>query len=130
MVSAAAKGAAVAQSKATGTSTEKKVVVPREDPVLRAERLLNEAKEKAAITAKAQVDNARETYERSEKNLEKWTRLRDEAKARFSLLAERAGVAGPAGDVVEETEPNAGQELADAINENTEANGIGTSSDE
>ena len=110
MVSKISKAAGSAQS-----NGEKKVVVPREDPVLRAERLLAEAKAKAAEAAVSQVANAKETYERSVANLAKWQRLHDEAKARFALLAERAGVDGPADDSEPAEEPNAGQAYAEAI---------------
>ena len=84
MVSAASKGEAMAGAA--------KVVTPREDPVKRLERLLEETRVKQAAAAKAQLSNAREALTRADANVAKWERIQAEAKAKVAELEVKAGI--------------------------------------
>ena len=59
---------------------------PREDPIARAQRLLQETIEKERAKAVTQLDNARAELAKSEANVEKAVRVRDERKARVERL--------------------------------------------
>lgn len=95
-------------SKATGSAQSaesKKIVVPREDPVLRAQRLLDAAIAKAKATAEGQLTEARAAEGRAKGQLERWTRISEEATAKVAKLESDAGLSSP----------NAGQDYEDAL---------------
>lgn len=87
MVSKISKAAGASQSEGTA-----KIVVPREDPVLRARRILAETEAKAKISAESQLTNAVAAQVRANANVEKWARIQAEANAKVLLLQERAGL--------------------------------------
>ncbi|USH45468.1 hypothetical protein SEA_DOTI_21 [Microbacterium phage DoTi] len=81
------------ESKATVEETkteEKKPVTPREDPIARQKRLLDEAIAKAKVTAEKQLDKARQDLAASQRNVDKAVRVRDERKARVERLEAHA----------------------------------------
>ena len=90
MVSAASKGAATAQS---NKAKDKKPVTPREDPVKRAERLLEEARLKAKANAEKSLDNARKDLAIAQANAEKWQGFVNARQARVDELERQAGIA-------------------------------------
>ena len=108
MVSAASKGAAVKQS-----NEAKKAPTPREDPIARAERLLQETKERVKVTAAKQLVNAEKELEIADRNLERATRVQAERTAKVAELKRQAGIA----------DENEAVSLADAIALNT-ADGV------
>jgi hypothetical protein len=65
---------------------DKKPVTPREDPIARAARLLQEAIDKGKTKAANELDKAREDLQKSEDNVAKATRVRDARKARVERL--------------------------------------------
>ncbi|QDP44840.1 hypothetical protein SEA_ARAXXI_21 [Microbacterium phage Araxxi] len=81
------------ESKATVEETkteEKKPVTPREDPIARAQRQLQETIEKQRKVAADQLEKAREDLAASERNVAKAVRVRDERKARVDRLEAHA----------------------------------------
>lgn len=70
----------------------KKPVVHREDPVKRAERLLAEAKAKAAANAEKQLDSARNDLEVAIKNRDKWEGFVQQRQARVQKLESDLGL--------------------------------------
>jgi len=76
----------------TTSSTEKKAPVKREDPVLKLERQLAEARERKAEYARKNLDEARAALGRAENQIERWTRIRGEAAERVRDLEEAAGL--------------------------------------
>lgn len=84
----------------TATKAEpKKPVTPREDPVVRAKRLLAEAEAKQQAKAIKQLDNARGELERATNQVARWTQLQERAAAKVRTLEEQAGIT-PANDAV------------------------------
>ena len=102
---------------ASKTSTNKKPankkpVVPREDPVKRAERLLAEAKAKAKVNAEKQLDGARNDLEVAIKNRDKWESFVQQRQARVQKLESDLGL---------DTEsPADAQAYADALSDSDE----------
>ena len=76
----------------TKKPASKKPVVPREDPVKRAERLLAEAKAKAKVTAEKQLDGARNDLEVAIKNRDKWEGCVQQRQARVRKLESDLGL--------------------------------------
>ncbi|UVG34228.1 hypothetical protein SEA_HANNABELLA_21 [Microbacterium phage Hannabella] len=87
---AAAKSNTKSETKSTDKVEEKKPVTPREDPIARAARLLEETIEKQRKVAADQLDKAREDLAASERNVAKAVRVRDERKARVERLEAHA----------------------------------------
>jgi ElaB/YqjD/DUF883 family membrane-anchored ribosome-binding protein len=75
----------MAEAKAKETKVEK-TVTPREDPIARAARLLQETIDKQKAKAENELDKAREDLAKSEDNVAKATRVRDARKARVERL--------------------------------------------
>jgi len=73
-----------------------KPVVPREDPVVRLERQLAEAKAKREQAAKAGIASAEAALERANNQVTRWTRIQTEAKAKVEKLRADAGEQSPA----------------------------------
>ena len=69
---------------------EKKPVTPREDPIARQARILQETIDKAKETAAQQLAKAREDLAASERNVAKAVKVRDERKARVERLEAHA----------------------------------------
>lgn len=85
----------MAEAKKSTTKSEtpvedKKPVTPREDPIARASRLLEETIEKAKAKASEQLDKAREDLAASQRNVDKAIRVRDERAARVERLEANA----------------------------------------
>ena len=76
----------------TKKPANKKPVVPREDPVKRAERLLAEAKAKAKVTAEKQLDGARNDLEVAIANRDKWQGFVDARSERVRKLESDLGL--------------------------------------
>jgi flagellar biosynthesis chaperone FliJ len=95
--------------KAADSSAPKKPVVPREDPVLRAERLLAEAVAKKAETSKRQLAGAEAELERANNQLARWQGLQERASAKVHDLRVASGL--------EVETPNEGQSYADALDD-------------
>jgi hypothetical protein len=74
-------------SKAAGKASdgEKKPVVHREDPVLKAERLLAEAKAKAKQTANRRLEVATGEFTRASNQTARWAGLKERALERLNL---------------------------------------------
>ena len=90
----------------------KKPVVHREDPVKRAERLLEEAKAKAKVTAEKQLDGARKDLEVALANRDKWQGFVDARSERVRKLESDLGF---------DTEsPADAQAYADALSDSDE----------
>lgn len=77
---------------ATENNATSKPVTPREDPVARAERLLAEAKEKAAARAEKQLAGAQAALELATNSLAKAQRVFDERWARVLKLESDLGL--------------------------------------
>ena len=78
------------------STTSTKPVTPREDPVLRAERLLAEAKAKAAATAEKQLDGAEKDLAIAITNRDKWQGFVDARTAKVAKLKRDLGLETPA----------------------------------
>ena len=76
--------------KAEVKAEDKKPVTPREDPIARAKRQLEETIAKAKETAQKQLEKAREDLAASQRNVDKAVRVRDERKARVERLEAHA----------------------------------------
>lgn len=68
------------------TAETKATPVPRENPVARAERLLAEAKQKAAERARTMLDKAYKDLDIATDNRDKWQRFVDERQERVRQL--------------------------------------------
>ena len=90
----------------------KKPVVPREDPVKRAERLLAEAKAKAKVTAEKQLDGARNDLKVANKNRDKWEGFVQQRQARVQKLESDLGL--------DNESPADAQAYADALSDSDE----------
>jgi hypothetical protein len=71
---------------AKAKAEDKKPVTPREDPIARAARILQETIDKGKAKAEKELDKAREDLRKSEDNVAKATRVRDQRKARVERL--------------------------------------------
>ena len=96
----------------TKKPASKKPVVPREDPVKRAERLLAEAKAKAKVTAEKQLDGARNDLEVAIKNRNKWEGFVQQRQARVQKLESDLGL--------DNETPADAQAYADALSDSDE----------
>ena len=76
----------------TKKPASKKPVVPREDPVKRAERLLAEAKEKARQNAEKQLDGAKNDLKVAIANRDKWQGFVDARSERVRKLESDLGL--------------------------------------
>lgn len=86
-----AKPKAETETKAKAESkSEPKTVTPREDPIARAARLLQETIDKAKEKASKELDKAREDLAASQRNVDKAVRVRDERAARVERLEAHA----------------------------------------
>lgn len=74
-----------AEGKAQSAAAAKKPVVHREDPVLKAERLLAEAKAKAKQTAQNRLEVATGEFTRASNQQARWSGLKDRALERLNL---------------------------------------------
>lgn len=104
MVSKASKAEAT-----NASTTAKKPVVKREDPVKRLERQLEEARVRKAEAAKGQLQGAEEALDRAKNNVAKWNRIHEAAEAKVKDLRGALGL-----DV---EEGNTAQDYADDLNE-------------
>ena len=75
-----------AETKVEATTAESKPVTPREDPIARAQRLLEETIEKTKAKAVKELDKAREDLAASQRNVDKAVKVRDERAARVERL--------------------------------------------
>ena len=79
-----------AETKVEATTAESKPVTPREDPIARAQRLLEETIEKTKAKAAKELAKAREDLAASQRNVDKAVKVRDERKARVEALEAQA----------------------------------------
>ena len=96
----------------TKKPASKKPVVPREDPVKRAERLLAVAKAKAKVNAAKQLDGARNDLEVAIKNRDKWEGFVQQRQARVQKLESDLGL--------DNESPADAQAYADALSDSDE----------
>ena len=75
-----------AETKVEATTAESKPVTPREDPIARAQRLLEETIEKTKAKAAKELAKAREDLAASQRNVDKAVKVRDERAARVERL--------------------------------------------
>lgn len=69
---------------------DKKPVTPREDPIARASRILEETIEKAKEKAAEQLAKAKDDLAASQRNVDRAVRVRDERAARVERLKAHA----------------------------------------
>lgn len=86
------KSAAAADARSTAKLEEKKAPVKREDPIARAERLLEEARQRVKAQAEQQLGNAEAAMELSKKSLAKAERIHAERLARVIKLRNALGL--------------------------------------
>ena len=82
--------AKTAKTTETTAPAEDKVVTPREDPIARATRLLEETVQKAKDKAASELEKAVADLEASERNVAKAVRVRNERQARVDRLEAHA----------------------------------------
>ena len=75
-----------AETKVEATTAGSKPVTPREDPIARAQRLLEETIEKTKAKAAKELAKAREDLAASQRNVDKAIKVRDERAARVERL--------------------------------------------
>ena len=79
-----------AAEKVDTTAETEKVETKREDPIARAQRLLQETIEKTREKAEKELVKAQEELEASQRNVDKAIRVRDERAARVERLKAHA----------------------------------------
>lgn len=77
-------------NKPKAEAEDKKPVTPREDPIARQARILEETIAKAKETAAAQLEKAEADLAASQRNVDKAVRVRDERAARVERLKAHA----------------------------------------
>lgn len=75
-----------AETKVEATTAGSKPATPREDPIARAQRLLEETIEKTKAKAAKELAKAREDLAASQRNVDKAIKVRDERAARVERL--------------------------------------------
>jgi hypothetical protein len=78
------------KAEAKPKTEDKKPTTPREDPIARQQRLLQETIEKQKAKAEVELVKAREDLEKSETNVANAVRVRDARKARVERLEQHA----------------------------------------
>ena len=79
-----------ATEKVDTTAETEKVETKREDPIARAQRLLQETIEKTRLKAEKELVKAQEDLAASQRNVDKAIRVRDERAARVERLKAHA----------------------------------------